>query len=123
MCHLSLDSWYKIQKARDSFAKLMIKTKREDWSEWLLEAGTKDLWTANRYIRDPVGDGGRPRIPSLLRASPTSMANKSKSQGTRKRQSCSLTHFFPDLLRPPQYPKTSTTRIHYLTQNPSPDRR
>jgi len=43
----------------------MIRTKREDWSEWLLEAGTKDLWTANRYMRDPVGDGGQPQIPSL----------------------------------------------------------
>jgi len=58
-------SHLKFKEAEDFFAKLVIKTKRDDWSEWLLEVDTKDLWTANQYIRDPVEDGGRPRIPSL----------------------------------------------------------
>ena len=24
-----------------------------------------DVWTANKYIREPAGDGGSPRIPTL----------------------------------------------------------
>ncbi|KAF8154924.1 hypothetical protein B0H34DRAFT_660765, partial [Crassisporium funariophilum] len=42
--------------AANRLATAIIKTKRESWSEWLLEANTKDLWTANKYIREPVGD-------------------------------------------------------------------
>jgi len=42
-----------------------MKLKQDNWSKWLLEASITDLWTANKFIRDPVGDGGRPRIPTL----------------------------------------------------------
>jgi len=24
-----------------------------------------DIWTANKYLKEPTGDGGRPRIPTL----------------------------------------------------------
>jgi hypothetical protein len=24
-----------------------------------------EIWTANKYIKEPVGDGGNPRIPTL----------------------------------------------------------
>lgn len=29
------------------------------------EASAKDLWTVNRYLKEPVGDGGKSHIPTL----------------------------------------------------------
>jgi len=91
----------------------MIKTKREDWSEWLLEAGTKDLWTANCYIRDPVGDGGRPRIPSLLVTN--EYGEQVEVTGNEEKAKLFANAFFP---RPPA---TSSVPKDFNYPDPLPD--
>ncbi|PPR03263.1 hypothetical protein CVT24_012827 [Panaeolus cyanescens] len=53
------------RKAARDFAAEVIKAKRTRWEEWLNEASTRDLWTANGYLKNPTGDGGRTRIPTL----------------------------------------------------------
>jgi hypothetical protein len=39
--------------------------KHKHWADYLEEATSDDIWTANRYVKEPSGDGGNPRIPSL----------------------------------------------------------
>src|SRR6266545_132851 len=34
-------------------------------TSYLEDMSASDIWTANKYLRDPVGDGGSPRIPTL----------------------------------------------------------
>ncbi|PPQ82122.1 hypothetical protein CVT24_012427 [Panaeolus cyanescens] len=53
------------KRAARRFAEEVLRAKRERWEEWLNEASTRDLWTANGYLKSPVGDGGRTRIPTL----------------------------------------------------------
>ncbi|PPQ88249.1 hypothetical protein CVT24_006574, partial [Panaeolus cyanescens] len=35
------------------FAREVLVAKRARWEEWLSEASTKDLWTANGYLKSP----------------------------------------------------------------------
>jgi ribonuclease HI len=51
-------------KSRD-FGEAIIQIKREHWENYLEEMAADDIWTANRYLREPIGDGGSPRIPTL----------------------------------------------------------
>jgi len=101
------------KEARDSFAKLMIRTKREDWSEWLLEAGTQDLWTANQYMRDPVGDGGRPRIPSLTVTD--EYGEQVEITGNEEKARLFANAFFPSR------PETSSVPRDFNYPDPLPD--
>ena len=43
----------------------IIRAKRQHWSDYLEEMTANEIWNANKYLRDPVGDGGSPRIPTL----------------------------------------------------------
>ena len=45
--------------------KVIKTTKEKHWKEWLQNASGNDLWTANAYIVNPGGDGGKTRIPTL----------------------------------------------------------
>ena len=43
----------------------ILSAKRQHWSDYLEDMSANEIWNANRYLRDPVGDGGSPRIPTL----------------------------------------------------------
>ena len=49
----------------NAYGEAIIQAKRSHWAEYLEEMTAKDIWTANKFIREPVGDGGSPRIPTL----------------------------------------------------------
>ena len=49
----------------NKYGKTILLTKRQHWSDYLEDMSGNDIWTANRYIKEPVGDGGSPRIPTL----------------------------------------------------------
>jgi hypothetical protein len=49
--------------ARD-YGKAIVVAKKH-WADFLEEASDRDLWTSNRYLKDPIGDGGKSRIPML----------------------------------------------------------
>jgi hypothetical protein len=49
----------------NQYGDTIIQAKRDHWSNYLEEMTVSDIWTANRFIRDPVGDGGCPRILTL----------------------------------------------------------
>ena len=49
----------------NQYGEAIIQAKRQHWTNYLEEMTAADIWTANKFIRDPAGDGGCPRIPTL----------------------------------------------------------
>ena len=47
-----------------TYGKAIIQAKRSHWSNYLEEMSTDEIWTANKYLKDPPSDGGMPRMPS-----------------------------------------------------------
>ena len=47
------------------FGEAIIQAKRSHWTNYLEEMTATEIWTANKYIKEPIGDGGSPRIPTL----------------------------------------------------------
>lgn len=54
-----------LRKARNMYGEAIVEAKREHWEEFLENAAEQDLWTANHYFKEPTGDGGKSRIPTL----------------------------------------------------------
>jgi hypothetical protein len=51
--------------ARNKYGEAILDAKRQHWEEFLENAAEQDLWTANKYLREPMGDGGKSCIPTL----------------------------------------------------------
>src|ERR1700678_1782695 len=49
----------------NQYGEAIIQAKRQHWTNYLEEMTAADLWTANKFIREPTGDGGCLRIPTL----------------------------------------------------------
>ena len=47
------------------FGEAIVQAKRNHWTNYLEEMTATEIWTANKYINEPIGDGGSPRIPTL----------------------------------------------------------
>ena len=54
-----------VRRLSNKYGTEILKAKRQHWTDFLEEATVDDIWTANRYFKEPSGDGGRPRIPTL----------------------------------------------------------
>jgi ribonuclease HI len=54
-----------LRKKSKSYGKAIISAKRAHWTEYLEEMTAGDIWTANKYLSSPIGDGGLPRIPTI----------------------------------------------------------
>ena len=54
-----------LRKARNEYGEAIVEAKRQHWEEFLENAAEQDLWTANQYFKEPTGDGGKSRIPTL----------------------------------------------------------
>ena len=55
----------KLKQLSKQYGKDIIVAKRTHWTEYLEEMVAGDIWTANKYLKSPVGDGGLPRIPTI----------------------------------------------------------
>ena len=49
----------------NQYGETIIQAKRQHWTNYLEEMMASDIWTANKFIKEPAGDGGCPRIPTL----------------------------------------------------------
>ena len=47
------------------YGEAIVQAKRQHWTKYLEEMTAADLWPANKFLREPAGDGGCPRIPTL----------------------------------------------------------
>jgi len=54
-----------LRKARNKYGEAIIEAKRRHWEDFLENAAEQDLWTANQYLKEPIGDGGKTCIPTL----------------------------------------------------------
>ena len=54
-----------LKKKSNEYGEAIIQAKRSHWANYLEDMTANEIWTANKYIREPVGDGGNPRIPTL----------------------------------------------------------
>jgi hypothetical protein len=54
-----------LRKVRNMYGEAIVEAKRGHWEEFLENAAEQDLWTANKYFKEPTGDGGKTRIPTL----------------------------------------------------------
>ena len=52
------------RKSRQYGNEILI-AKRKHWTDYLEGMTAQDIWTANKYLKNPVGDGGSPRIPTI----------------------------------------------------------
>jgi len=59
------ESHEQYKEASRQYGDEIAKAKIQHWQDFLEDATTEELWTANKYIKEPAGDGGRARIPTL----------------------------------------------------------
>ena len=89
------------REARNKYSEAIKWAKSVHWQEFLDSAQGADIWMANRYISNPINDGGRQRIPTLKVTRP----NDSPAEVSTNEEKVSVFHccFFP--------PKPPTTSV------------
>jgi ribonuclease HI len=55
----------RLRKASNEYGEAIVTTKKQHWTSYLEEMTANNIWTANRYLKEPSGDGGNPRIPTI----------------------------------------------------------
>ncbi len=95
---------------KNRYADAIFAAKKKHWEEFLEEASEREMWIANKYLKEPVGDGGSPRIPTLH----TKRVNGQKASHTTNEDKANAfgEAFFP------ARPEVSTTPPDY--QYPEP---
>ena len=91
----------------------IIQAKRQHWTNYLEEMTAADIWTANKFIREPVGDGGSPRIPTLKVKGPNGVEVQVNNNEEKAR-------IFAKLFFPPS-PPTPDSHENFDYPEPLPD--
>jgi endonuclease/exonuclease/phosphatase family metal-dependent hydrolase len=100
----------------NQYGEAIVLAKRQHWTAYLEDMTSADIWTANKFIKEPAGDGGCPRIPTLkvkndLGVETLIHDNKEKAKIFAKT-------FFPP---PPPPPPQPDTQDQYDYPEPLPD--
>ncbi|PPQ87142.1 hypothetical protein CVT25_000282, partial [Psilocybe cyanescens] len=95
-----------------AYGKEMDRAKLQHWRDFLEDATTKDIWTANKYISTPTTDGGKTRIPALKQK--TVAGQNAKLTTNEEKAEALATSFFP------QKPAESTVPADYGYPEPLP---
>ena len=101
------------RKLSNEYDETVIKAKQQHWTDYLEDMSAGDIWTANRYLREPVGDGGVPRIPTIRVQGPDRMERKISDNKEKVELFAKI--FFP----PP--PAVSTVPMNFNYPIPLPD--
>lgn len=55
-------SSHRILKVKSTpYGEMILHTKRQHWATYLEDMTASDIWTDNKFIKEPAGDGGSPR--------------------------------------------------------------
>jgi hypothetical protein len=54
-----------LRRKSKNYGNTIVSAKKAHWEEYLKNMMVDDIWTANKYIKSPVGDGGISRIPTI----------------------------------------------------------
>jgi hypothetical protein len=91
----------KLRKASNEYGEAIAATKKQHWASYLEEMTPNDIWTANRYLKEPTGDQrGDPR-QRQQRKGQTLCKNFLSSPTPR--------HLSPDQPRVPSPPSASSS--------------
>ena len=107
----------KLKRDSNTYSEAIIRTKRNHWENFLNELSSADIWTANKFLNNPPGDGGLPRIPSLKTTNPT--GNIISTDNNEGKATIFAKTFFP----PPPPPQVNPilTQQHDNYPEPYPD--
>ena len=98
----------------NAYGEAIIQAKRSHWANYLEEMTASEIWTANKYIKELVGDGGSPRIPTLKFKN---AAGREVSINNNKEKAETFTAiFFP----PPPPPTNALDEHEYSEPLPEP---
>ncbi|KAF5310671.1 hypothetical protein D9619_007720 [Psilocybe cf. subviscida] len=97
----------------NEYSEAIEKAKVNHWEEFLTNASTADMWIANGYLKSPVGDAGRLRIPSLKATALDPVATVDTNE---KKAELLATSFFPK--RPADAAGANTEPEEYPTPLP-----
>ena len=79
----------------NQYGEEFLRAKRQHWTDYLEEISANKIWTANKYIKEPVGDGSSPRIPTLK----VKNANSTEVEVNNNKEKA--THFAKSFFPPP----------------------
>jgi hypothetical protein len=54
-----------LRRKSKNYGNTIVSAKKAHWEEYLENMMADDIWTANKYIKTPVGYGGISRIPTI----------------------------------------------------------
>ncbi|KAJ3492820.1 hypothetical protein NLJ89_g11157 [Agrocybe chaxingu] len=98
----------------NKYGSAILDAKRQHWTDFLEDATADDMWTANRYFKDPVGDGGKTRIPTLK----TETRGRTEEHASNDEKARVLAaSFFP----PPPAASSVPEGFQYPTPHPMPE--
>ena len=95
------------------YGEEVLAAKRQHWTSYLEDMSASDIWTAHRYLRDPVGDGGSPQIPTLR-------TKDNQGRDVEVNDSQEKAALFGKLFFPPP-PVNSTVPANFDYPEPLPD--
>ena len=82
-----------LKDIRNKYSDAIKHAKTQYWQDFLEVVQGPDIWTANRYISSPAGDGGRQCIPTLK----VTQVDSTTSEVTTNEEKAAAFHrsFFP----------------------------
>lgn len=101
-----------LRNLSNAYGDMIQSAKRQHWSDYLEEMDANDIWTANKYLRNPIGDGGNPRIPTLKTRNAN--GNVTETNDNQEKATLFANTFFP----PP--PLTSSIPVDFIYPPPLP---
>ena len=97
----------------NKYGEAIIQAKRQHWTSYLEEMSANDIWTANKFIKEPAGDGGCPRIPTLKTKDVN--GNTISINNNEDKAKILVETFFP----PPPPPSTTRSRTLRIPRTPA----
>jgi hypothetical protein len=98
--------------ACNTYISALRKAKADHWKGWIEEANEQDVWTAGKYAKNPLSDGAKSRIPTLVRKDADSQATEAYSNADKSST-------FTELFVPPR-PQNLTNLPEDTAPHPSP---
>ena len=105
-----------LKTTSNKYREEILHAKRQHWADFLEEVTTNDIWMANRYIKEPSGDGGCPRIPTLKVKGNTGITQEVNNNEDKAKHFATM--FFP----PPPEHSLLPQDYEYPTPIPDPPR-
>ena len=102
-----------LRQLQKKYGKAIVQAKQKHWTDYLEGVTVDDIWTVNKYVKNPVSDGSNPRIPMLKIAGLDGHVREVNMNNGKAKVFSDA--FFP---KPPQ---TSRVPVNYNYPEPLPD--